>query len=400
MNLFKLSWSNLTSRPLSALLSLLLLTLGVSIISLLLLLNEQTNRAFNKNVKDIDMVVGAKGSPLQLILSSVYHIDNPTGNIPMQEAMSLARNPVIEKAIPLAYGDSYRSYRIVGTDTAYLGLYDARLADGRLWQAPFEVVAGATVARILGLQTGDTFFGSHGLVDDANVHDAHPYRVVGVLQPSGSVLDQLILTSIESVWGVHESHEEEAAADGHEEEAPKEITALLVKFRNKGMGMFLPRTINQNTSMQAALTAIEINKLRENLGIGIVIMRAVAMAIIIISAISVFISLYNALKDRKYEMALMRSLGASSSQLFVMVLLEGMMLAGMGLVLGLLVSRGGMLLLSQYASQQYHYEYSAFVFMPEEGLLAVLTLFIGLLAATIPAVRAFNINISQTLADA
>ncbi len=404
MNLIKLSWNNLIAKPLSTLLSLLLLILGVSIISLLLMLNKQMNDTFLRNIEGIDMVVGAKGSPLQLILSSVYHIDNPTGNIHMDEALGLSRNPIIEKAIPLAYGDSYKSYRIVGTDTSYVNHYQAKIANGRLWEAPFEVTLGTKVARILGLEVGDEFFGSHGLLDDNNVHEVHPYKVVGILSPSNSVLDQLILTGISSVWGVHEEHKggDEKAHDGEEEviEVKREITALLVKFRNKGRGLFMPRMINENTSMQAALPAIEINNLRDNLGLGIVILQGVALAIIFISGMSVFISLYNALKDRKYEIALMRSMGASRIQLFVMVMLEGLFLALLGLLLGIVASRIGLIALSAYASDNYHYDFAVFVFQPEEFILFFASLGIGLLAATIPAIQAFNTNISQTLADA
>ena len=124
MNIFKLSWSNLKARPLSTFLSLLLFTMGVSIISLLLLLNTQMQEKLEKNISGIDMVVGAKGSPLQLILASVYQIDNPTGNINKAEADALARHRLVARAVPLAYGDSYHSFRIVGTTPAYIELYE------------------------------------------------------------------------------------------------------------------------------------------------------------------------------------------------------------------------------------------------------------------------------------
>ncbi|TAE60586.1 MAG: ABC transporter permease, partial [Bacteroidetes bacterium] len=129
MNLLLLTWRNLTHRISGALLSLLLLSLGVGIISLLLLIQSQLERHFTDNVKGIDMVVGAKGSPLQLILASVYHIDNPTGNISLSEADSLARNPLIARAIPLSYGDNYQGYRIVGTDSSYVLHYQATVAN-------------------------------------------------------------------------------------------------------------------------------------------------------------------------------------------------------------------------------------------------------------------------------
>lgn len=425
MNLLTLSWNNLQSKPLSTFLSLLLLMLGVGIISLLLNLNQQLDDQFNKNIRGIDMVVGAKGSPLQLILSSVYHIDYPTGNIPKKEADALARHPLVKQAIPLAYGDNYRSYRILGTDTGFVSHYGLRPGAGKGFEAPLEVTAGAKVARILGLKVGDTFFSSHGLAGEDDVHEHQPYQVVGIWEESNTVADQLLLTPVASVWAIHdEGHEEEgeahadehdveeegAHAEEHEEgeghvateaagEEDRELTAMLLKFRNPMGIVALPRMVNQNTSMQAAVPAIEINQLRSRLGIGIYLFQGVALAIIVISGISVFISLYNSLKERKYELALMRSMGASRLKLFVLILLEGLILAVIGFFLGMVVSRAGMWLLSLFVAEDYHYDLDSLKLLPEEGVLFLLTLMIGILAAALPAVRAFTLNISRTLAE-
>ena len=129
MNLLNLSWKNLVNKPLSMMLSLVLFALGVGLISLLFLLNQQLQDKFEKNLAGIDLVVGAKGSPLQLILSSMYHIDTPTGNISIQEATPFLRpgHPLIERAVPLSLGDSHKGYRIVGTTTDILAFYNAEL---------------------------------------------------------------------------------------------------------------------------------------------------------------------------------------------------------------------------------------------------------------------------------
>ncbi|MEM6766165.1 MAG: FtsX-like permease family protein [Bacteroidota bacterium] len=418
MNLFSLSWKNLAAKPLSTALSLILLMLGVSIISLLLLLDKQLQNTFDKNVRGIDMVVGAKGSPLQLILASVYHIDAPTGNIPLKEANMLVRNPLVETAIPLAYGDNFKGYRILGTDTSYVHHYEGKLAEGEPWDKDFEVNIGSLVASRLGLAVGSSFYGSHGVSGEmADVHDENAYIVKGIFEPSGTVLDQMILTNVSSVWSIHdhegEDHEEEdsdheAEGEDHEgegsdheaEEEEKEITALLLKFRSPLGNVTLPRIINENTSMQAALPAIEVNRLIGLLGIGIETLRALAIAIIVISGISVFISLFNSLKDRKYELALMRTMGASRGRLFIMIILEGLMLAILGFILGYVLSRIGMMVMQNFVATTYKYEFTSVAFLPEEWLLLGVTLLIGLLAAIIPAFQAYNTDISETLADA
>jgi putative ABC transport system permease protein len=439
MNLLFLSWQNLRARPLSTFMSLLLLTMGVSIISLLLLLNQQLSQHFNRNIKGIDLVVGAKGSPLQLILASVYHIDNPTGNIPLAEANRLASHPLVKSAIRMAYGDSYQGYRILGTESSYPAHYQATLTAGRMWDAPFEVTLGASVAQRLGLQIGDEFFGQHGSDQNAETHAEHGYRVVGIFAPNGSVIDQLIMTPMASVWGVHD-HAEEAPASGpapveapadHDEEAGHsendhdedhheddhaegeayahatdslaeeghDITAMLITYRSPMGMMVLPRMINQQTSMQAALPAIEINRLFELFAVGIDTLRAIALAIIVISGISVFVSLYNSLRERRYELALMRSMGASRGQLCWLVVQEGLILATLGYVLGMALSRAGMWLLSSALLDDFHYQFSNQLFLAEEGYLLLVTWLIGLLAAAIPATQAFYLNISETLAD-
>ena len=461
MNIFRLSIKNMTSRPLSTTLSLVLLTLGVGMIALLLQVNRHIQQQMENNIRGVDMVVGAKGSPLQLILSAVSHIDAPTGNISLQEAEDLRKNRLVEYGIPLSYGDSYKGYRIVGTDHQYTELYNAKVAEGELWQQSLEVTVGARAAANLNLSLGDTFAGAHGLTEGGSVHDEHLYTVVGIFDYTNSVLDQLILTATESVWQVHHHHEEEeihASAKhenegehetdkehygesdahpdhenqvkgeihqdresetnpgheeheagtapetvhaGHEEDmAEMEITAMLVKFRNP-MGLVqLPRMVNENTSMQAAIPTYEISRLFGLMGVGIDTLSAVALVIMIVSGFSVFISLYNALKDRQYEMALMRTYGASRSQLMWLVLQEGLLLVLAGFLLGLLFSRIGLLLVSGLMEANYHYEFSGAGLMMEEWWLLATVVLIGLLAAVIPAFRVFNINISKTLADA
>lgn len=404
MNLFRISWSNLRDKPLSSFLSGLLMTFGITIISLLLLLNKQLDDQFRKNIKGIDMVLGAKGSPLQLILSSIYQIDSPTGNIPLEEAERLTRNPMIKTAIPLAMGDNYRSFRIVGTNKKYLEHFGATVGQGKLFAQNLEVVVGPRVAEVTGLKLGDTFASSHGLDEAGEAHADSKYKVVGILNPTNTVTDQLILTPVSSVWAIHEHGHEEYeegehhAAEEDHEEGPREITSMLIKFRNP-LGMMLARGINSNSKLQAALPNIEVNRLFSLLGVGVETLRGLAIVIMLISGISVFVSLYNSLKERKYEMALMLSMGATRAQLFGMLLLEGLVLALIGFVLGILLSRVGLWLFSSSVSSEYHYNLAAFGILPEEWSLFGVALLIGLLAAALPALGVYRMNISRTLAE-
>jgi putative ABC transport system permease protein len=419
MTLLNLSWANLRDKALSSFLSTLLMALGVCLISLLLLLNTQLTEKFTKNIRGIDLVVGAKGSPLQLILSSVYQIDSPTGNISLDEANRFMRNPLVKRAIPMAMGDSYRTFRIVGTNEKYLTHFEAKIAQGRVFQQPLEAVVGARVAEATGLKLGDRFAGSHGFDDEGHVHGDQQYRVVGILDFNNSVVDQVIVTSVESVWKIHEGEEGgSTAADELVEAGPpgtgpdsagtaagapdapsQELTSLLLEFRNPMGNILIPRSINENTRMQAASPAVEINRLFDLLGVGVDTLRYLALAIIVIAAISVFVSLYNSLKERRYEMALMLSMGATRGRLFLLLLLEGLFIGLIGFVVGIVLSRLGFFALAQGVERSFHYDFRTFTLLPEEGLLLLATVGIAVLAAALPSLSIYRLDISRTLAD-
>lgn len=422
-------------------LSLVLFALGTGLVALLLLLNTQLQSQFEKNLAEVDLVIGAKGSPLQLILSSMYHIDTPTGNISIKEAKPFLnpKHPLIAEAVPLSMGDSYQGYRIIGTSTTIVDFYKTTLKEGKLWEHTFEVTIGAKVASDLNLKIGDQFKSSHGFVIDDNlVHDdGESFKVVGILATSGAVIDQLILTDTRSVWEVHDhdhssastsgeeshdhhdhahphdhdhAHEDHDAHDHHEHQAPKmmtssileepdkEITSLLLRFKNHGyQSLNMQRNINENTDLQAATPAIEINRLYAMMGVGTDTLEILAMVIVFVSALSVFIALFSSLKERKYELALMRVSGASRGTLFLLLILEGVVLAGLGCFLGLLLSHGAMNLLSGYLEETYRYPFTGWLFLKEEFWLILVALGIGFMAALIPAVQASKADISETL---
>ncbi len=411
----KIAWKNSWFKPLNTVLSIILLTASVAIISLLILLQKQFEKQFSSNIDGVDLVIGAKGSPMQLILSSVYQMDAPTGNINYKDAQVWMKHPFVKTAIPLAFGDNYRGFRIVGTTNEYLKKYEAEIISGSMFTKNFEVVLGSEVARKMNIKVGDKFFGSHGDAEEGEVHDEYAYVVKGIASPTGKVIDNLISSNIESVWAMHHHEEDGTAAanhqhedgdnhqheEAHNHETDHEITAVLIKLKNK-MGFILwPRLIAQNTKMQAASPAIEINRLFSLFGIGLEALQYLAYGIMLISGISIFIALYNTLKERKYEFALMRVSGASRSQLLILVLFESILLCIIGFVLGTIVGRLGLYFISTSTEENYKMAFNPFEFAgKEEGILFLTTIFVGLIAALIPAVKAYRLNISKTLANA
>ena len=426
MNIFKLSFKNIFHKPVGTVLSIVLLTLAVGIISILIHVNASIENQMNNNLKGIDMVVGAKGSPLQLILSSVYHVDSPTGNISLADANSITRNRMVKNSTKLSFGDNYKGFKIVGTEKNFLELYKCDVEDGRIWKKSLEAVVGNKVAEILELKIGDEFTSSHGLGDYGESHEDSVFKVVGILETSNSVADQLILTSLESVWDIHKEHDhdhdeehdhdhdeehdhdhdEEHDHDHDEEhghdhdEDSKEITSILVKFDSPMNIISFPRYINEETNMQAAVPSYEISRLFKIFGIGFETLTYLAYLIMFVSGLSLFLNLLNSLKERKYEMALIRTIGGTKVQTSLMLFYESIILCIIGFIGGIILSRVGILVISNLLEESLNYSISIPILLSnQEILLLIFSISIGILACVIPAVNVYNMNISKTLSD-
>ncbi|MDR6215638.1 FtsX-like permease family protein [Paracidovorax wautersii] len=404
-----LSWRYLWSRPLAAALNLLLLTLGLAAITLVLQVSTQIDQAFERDVQGIDLVVGAKGSPLQLILAGVFHIDVPPGNIALADFEALRSNPQVAQAIPLSLGDSFAGYRIVGTTPEYPAHYQATMAEGAMWQAPMQAVLGATVARAMaqgspsaapgGPLVGRQFVGSHGLAGGGHAHGDHPYTVSGVLAPCGCVIDRLVLTSTESVWQVHET----AQADDPEDLAvlreEREVTLALVRYRTPLAAVTLPRTINANTPMQAAAPAIEITRLVRLLGVGADVLRALGGVLLGVAALSVFIALWNAVRERRADLAMLRMLGAPPARVGSLLLCEALWLALLASLLGLAGGHALTALVGQLLQAQNAMPVSGAVWLPQEWAVPALAAGVAAVAALVPAVQAYRVDVAQLLSQ-
>ena len=187
MNIWKISIQNIKTKPLYTFLSVLILSLSIILLLGIQQLKLSFKNQIENNVGKIDLVIGAKGSPLQLILASVLHIDNPTGNISYMEAMKISKNPMIQSAVPISYGDNYKGFRIIGTTNEYPSLYKAVLDKGHAIEKSMEVVLGNTVAKKFNLKIGDRLLSSHGLIENTiDIHEDE-FTVVGILKKTNTV---------------------------------------------------------------------------------------------------------------------------------------------------------------------------------------------------------------------
>lgn len=444
MTLAGLSLAYLKDRALNTALNILLLTLSVATLVILVLFSSQLAERFERDAQGIDLVVGAKGSPLQLILSSIYQVDVPTGNIPLATVDLLRADPTVAEVIPLALGDSFRGYRIVGTEPAYVENFGGVLAQGQMFAADYQAVIGAQVARETGAGLGQKFVGSHGLSGDGHDHEETPYEVVGILAPTGTVLDRLIVTPVGSIWAAHgfaappvegdaADHDDHAGhaddhdhdGDGHQDHAAHdhahddnaehaegeaehaahagggdlEVTALLIKYRSSMAAVRLPNFINKQTELQAAAPAVEMTRLLSLLGVGIDAVRAFAILLMATSGLSIFVALYSALRQREGDMAMLRVMGARPGAIFGHIVLEGVLLAAAGALLGVAVGHAVVAASAASFPQLRDMGLTAARFETAELVIVMAAIGMGALAALIPALKVFRVDIAKTLAD-
>jgi putative ABC transport system permease protein len=385
----------LLARPGVALLNVLLIALGVATMTVLLLVSTQMERSISRDLAGVDVVVGAKGSPLQMMLAGVLHVDVPAGNIPLEAAQELAKDPRVKQLIPLSLGDSYQGFRIVGTTLAYPALYKATLQAGEMWRQPMQAVAGADVAAMLPINA--VFAGSHGLAGGGEVHDKAKYSVVGHLQRCGCVLDRLILTSAESVWQVHEKEIALDEADKKALQEEREITFGLIQYASPLAAVSFPRFVNSSTQLQAAAPALEITRLFRMLGVGTQVLQAFAAVLLAVAALGLWMALTQALRERRGDLAMLRMLGASPAKLASLLLVETLLLALAGYFVGALAGHLLTGVIASFLAQERSLVISGAVWLPQELWLAAGVLGLALLSVAWPLRQVYTLDVLKQL---
>ena len=357
MNFFVMAWQYLKFRWLVSVLTIAGISIGVALVCSVLALRHESEKALSRDAGLYDLVAGGKGSPLQLVLSSVYHLDSPTGNIPYKVYERLRRDPRVLWAAPIGLGDNYSGYRIIGTEKHFFDLPKRngglffQFSQGKIFEDRFEVVLGSQVAASSKLKMGDTFFGTHGLAEvaGAEVHRDFPYRVSGILAPTGTAQDRAIFGTLKSVWEIHETenllHSAIQGSAIMADEKTRETTAILIRLKTPGLRLWMADEIREDTDGIAAIPINEIMRFQQGI-IGPVqqILLAVAGVVVIVACLTVLITLHQAAERRRRDIAILRSLGAYRSEVATLVFSEGLLLTGAGILLGLLIGHGGLAL--------------------------------------------------------
>jgi putative ABC transport system permease protein len=405
------AWHNLLAKPVQNGLTMLMAAMAITLMITVSLLSNGIHNGLVRATEPFDLIVGAKGSPNQLVLNTVFLQDNPIGNIDYSLYEKLDRNPLVAAAIPLAFGDNYQGYRIIG---AGKGIFQhqiktgqpawLQLAAGHPFQNPFEAVVGAQAARELRLTIGDEFKSVHGLIPGGEAHNK-PYRVVGILQPVQGPYDQAIIVDIDSIWEAHAGHghdhdeaeagEEHAADAGHDDHKGA-VTAILVKPNGYGEAMRLYQQYQNELTAQMVFPAQVIVKLFSILGQGEAALRIISYAIIVMGLVIMALSLYWSALSRARERAVLRALGASAYDIFVIICAEAGILATTGAVLGGMIGHGIYAWLAGAMASKTAITITT-GFMAAEAYIMLGGITLGLVAGIIPAVMTYRADIGQHL---
>lgn len=389
MNTYRMAVNNMKQRMLSSFLTAFLVAVGVALISALFMIREQVEDSYSKGVAGrIDLVVGPKGDPLQLVLNSVFHMGKPLGNIPYSLYEKFQDDDQrVKLAIPMAVGDNYKGYRIVGTETVFLERFEHRKNErfklkGQVFKKNFEAVVGYDVSKKAGLTVGSTFLASHGIAEGGHQHE-HTFKVVGVLEPTATPHDRAIFCTLDSVYHLHT------------DSGGRMLSAILLTMHHDILVGQYVREVNDGTIAQAAIPNFEIGKILEIIGAVLNVFIIVSYLVLLSVGISIFVSLYNSMSERKREIAIVRALGAPAFTIFTMILLEAGIICLIGSLFGVTLSHVGIFLCESLLRDTF----KLIIFAGLPGINDVMiiagSLVLGILSAIIPAVNAYRTEIAN-----
>ncbi len=413
---------SLGQHALSTIITALSIALGSGLVMAVFSIKSQTYQAFTGGQAGFDAVLGARGSQLQLVLNTVFHLETSPGNIPWAMYQQIKQDPRVKLAIPYAVGDNYQGFRIVGTTQEIFTEFEYQQghkfqaqAGGRFFNAgsfsresenPHEGVIGSYVAQATGLRAGSIFNPYHGLIYDERQRHRDQYTVVGVLEATNSPSDRVIWIPIEGVYRMsghvlRGAGETFRAAEGEEiPEEHKEVSAVMLKLRDPQSGFQLDQTINKQGKVATLAWPIGrvMAELFDKLGWMNRVLAMVAYLVIAVAAGSILASVYNTINERRREFAILRALGARRATVFSVIVIEAALIALIGAMGGYSVYAAILAVTKIIVKAQTGVELNVWLIDPILWLTPLLMLAVGALAGLIPAFKAYRTDVAEHLA--
>ncbi len=413
MAVLTLAGKSLWNRRLTSALVVLAIALSVTLLLGVERLRTQARASFAHTLSGTDLIVGARGGPINLLLYSVFRIGDPTNNVNWSSYRTLTTHPQVAWTIPLSLGDSHRGFRVLGTSRDYFQHYrygrdqPLRFAEGREFEDVFDAVLGAEVADRLGYRPGQSIVIAHGAGEVSfALHDDKPFRVVGILARTGTPVDQTVHVSLEGIEAIHADWRGGAPIPGMRLSAeqvrqldltPKTITAFLVGLKSKTAIFRLQREINEFAAepLLAILPGLTLQQLWDLLGLAENALLVVSGLVVLVGLTVMLAALLTGLNERRREMAILRALGARPGQIFALVLGESMALALAGAAFGVLLLQGALLLAGPMLQARLGLAIAGWPPSSHELILLAAVLGCGLLAGLFPAWRAYRYSVAD-----
>jgi putative ABC transport system permease protein len=405
---------SLLHHALSTIITALSIALGCGLVMAVFSIKAQTYRAFTSGEAGFDAVLGARGSQLQLVLNTVFHLETSPGNIPWALYTQIKQDPRVKLAIPYAIGDNYRGHRIVGTTREIFTEFEYSRgrkfqteAGGRFFnEGTREAVIGSYVAQATGLSAGSTFNPYHGLIADERQRHRDQYTVVGVLKPTNSPSDRVIWIPIEGIYRMsghvlRGGGETFRAAEGEDiPDEHKEVSAVMLKLRDPQSGFQFDQTINKQGKVATFAWPIGrvMAELFDKLGWMNRVLALVAYLVIAVAAASILASVYNTINERRREFAILRALGARRATVFSVIVIEAALIALIGAAGGYAVYAAILAVTKIIVKAQTGVELNVWLIDPIMWLAPLLMLAVGALAGLIPAFKAYRTDVAEHLA--
>lgn len=412
MMMVGLAWRSLLNRKDTALLCVLTIAISVMLLAGVEKTRQDMRAGFFNTVSGTDLIVGARSGQVELLLYSIFHLGSATNNIRWESYDRIARDRAVEWAVPLSLGDSHRGFRVVGTSSDFFLRYrygddrPLRFSAGEAFTTLHQVTLGAEVAKQLGYEIDDEIVVAHGLGNTSFAqHKDQPFRVVGILAPTGTPVDRSLFVSLESITAIHLGWRAGVPIPGMEVDheqlsemdlTPTQITAVMLGLKSKIAVFQLQRAINSypKEPLLAILPGVALQELWQVVGGAEKAMLAISACVVLAGLTGMLGVLLTGIEQRRRELALLRAIGASPHHLLTLVVLEAALLtiAGIGVGLGLL---WGLLLLARDSVQELLGIYLTLGWPTSLNWISLIILLAGILAGTIPAWRAWR----YTLAD-
>ena len=401
---FSLAWRSLRNRPVTSILTVAAVALSIT----LLLGVEQARRgmreSFTGTIKGTDLVVGARGGTLQLLLGAVFGIGSPTGNVPYNVYETWATHPAIKWTVPLAIGDSHRGFRVIGTTPGLFEHWRYRssgtlaFAQGNVIATASDVVLGSDVAQRLGYTLGTKVTVGHGLNAVAGLgdHESHPFTVVGILKQTFTPLDRALFVTLD---GIEAMHGDDGAAPSVFEDQPKALSAFLVGTKTRFETLRLQREINQFKAepLTAVIPGVTLAELWRTLGAVEGGLRLVGALTIVVGLIGMLVALYSSLEARRREMAVLRAVGARPGMIVSLLVLECGLLTLLGCALGVGLTMGGFALAQGAIESKTGVHIAVQAPGTLEWIYIGVVLTAGILVGLVPAWRAYRSSLADGL---